>query len=178
MKYFLLNWEENGNPVPVIRNWMDRMDYHAVQKRDLSKLPERMILPLEENPDTLFTDIIERPFLLVSKMFWEVSRMYGIPVRGREMVLLDGINGYAEIYYMAVYPEYECLSEKTVFNNDNTIIRQAILDKNKMGNLPAVFDVAETKKEYLVCRLDFVESILRRGAKGIKLTELQFEQED
>lgn len=175
MKYYLLNWEETGNPVPVIRNWMDRLDYHAVQKRDFSKIPERMILPLEENTDTLFTDIIERPFLLVSKMFWEVSRMYGVPVKGREMVLLDGANGFAEIYYLPVYPQYKCLSGQTVFSNDHTIIRQAVLDKNKMENVPAVFDVAETEKEYLVCRLDFLESILRRGAKGIKVTELMFE---
>ena len=26
MKYYLLNWEEKGNPVPRIRNWMERLD--------------------------------------------------------------------------------------------------------------------------------------------------------
>ena len=44
MKYYLLNWEEKGNPVPRIRNWMERLDYQAVQKRELAKLPERTIL--------------------------------------------------------------------------------------------------------------------------------------
>ena len=32
--------------------------------------------------------------------------------RGKEMVLLDGVNGFAEIYYMPVYPRYRCLSEE------------------------------------------------------------------
>lgn len=67
---------------------------------------------LEENQDTLFSDVIEKPFLLVSKMFWDVSKMYKVPVRGKEMVLLDGVNGFAEIYCMPVYPRYRCLSEE------------------------------------------------------------------
>ena len=70
---------------------MERLDYQAVQRRELAKLPERTILFLEENQDTLFSDVIEKPFLLVSKMFWDVSKMYKVPVRGKEMVLLDGV---------------------------------------------------------------------------------------
>ena len=89
LKKYRLNWEETGNPVPRIRNWMERLDYQAVQRRELAKLPERTILFLEENQDTLFSDVIEKPFLLVSKMFWDVSKMYKVPVKGKEMVLLD-----------------------------------------------------------------------------------------
>ena len=57
MKYYLLNWEEKGNPVPRIRNWMERLDYQAVQRRELAKLPERTILFLEENSDTVFSGV-------------------------------------------------------------------------------------------------------------------------
>ena len=165
MRYYLLNWEETGNPVPRIRNWMERLDYRAVQKRELEKLPERTILFLEENPDTLFSDVVELPFLLVSKTFWDVSKT----------VLLDCANGFAEIYYMPVYPRYDCLSKETIFNNDHSMIRELMLDKNKIKYVPPVFEVAEVEKDYLICRLDFIESILRRGAKGIKLAELKVE---
>ena len=123
----------------------------------------------------MFPDVIEKPFLLVSKMFWDVSKMYEVPVRGKEMVLLDGANGFAEIYYMPVYPRYHCLSEETVFNNDYSVIQELILDKEKIKYVPPVFEVAEVEKDYLICRLDFIESILRRGAKGIKLAELKVE---
>lgn len=88
MRYYLLNWEETGNPVPRIRNWMERLDYQAVQRRELAKLLERTILFLEENQDTLFPDVIEKPFLLVSKMFWDVSKMYEVPVRGKKWFCL------------------------------------------------------------------------------------------
>ena len=55
LKKYRLNWEETGNPVPRIRNWMERLDYQAVQRRELAKLPERTIHFLEENQDTLFS---------------------------------------------------------------------------------------------------------------------------
>lgn len=104
-----------------------------------------------------------------------MSKMYEVPTRGKEMVLLDGMNGFAEIYYMPVYPRYRCLSEETVFNNDYSVIQELILDKEKIKYVPPVFEVAEVEKDYLICRLDFIESILRRGAKGIKLAELKVE---
>ena len=72
--------------------------------------------------------------------------MYEVPVRGKEMVLLDGANGFAEIYYMPVYPRYHCLSEETVFNNDYSVIQELILDKEKIKYVPPVFEVAEVEK--------------------------------
>ena len=109
LKKYRLNWEETGNPVPRIRNWMERLDYQAVQRRELAKLPERTILFLEENQDTLFSDVIEKTFLLVSKMFWDVSKMYKV-------------NGFAEIYYMPVYPRYRCLSEERTKEWENEYV--------------------------------------------------------
>lgn len=50
-----------------------------------------------------------------------------------------------------------------------------IYGKEKIKYVPPVFEVAEVEKDYLICRLDFIESILRRGAKGIKLAELKVE---
>ena len=65
--------------------------------------------------------------------------------------------------------------KKRFFNNDHSMIRELMLDKNKIKYVPPVFEVAEVEKDYLICRLDFIESILRRGAKGIKLAELKVE---
>ena len=55
------------------------------------------------------------------------------------------------------------------------MIQELILDKEKIKICTSGFEVAEVEKDYLICRLDFIESILRRGAKGIKLAELKVE---
>lgn len=175
MKYYLMNWEESGNPVPRIRNWSKQLDYHAVQKRQFDCLPNRSILHIEENPHTVFADLIETPFLLMSEMVWDVAKTYGACTKGRQMVLLDGVNGFAEIYYMPLLKPCSCLSESTVFNNDHSVIHRLVMDKKKEKQWLPVFRVAEMEKDYVIGRLDFVESILRRGAKGIRLTELVVE---
>lgn len=173
MKYFLISWEVQGNPVPRIVNWKERVDYHAIQTGNLEKLPRRTLLYIENNPDTVFSDIIMSPFFLVSDRVWDVIKMYGLGRKGRQMVLLDGVYGFAEIYYVLQLTECECIHADTQFNNDGSVIRKLVLNKEKSDGYPPFFRVAGLQKDYVIGRLDFVESILRRGAKGIKLVELE-----
>lgn len=173
MKFFLVSWAANGNPVPRIVNWRTKLDYHAVQTGEIERLQKRTLLYIENNPETVFTDIICRPFLLVSSLIWDVMKMYDIRQEGKQIILLDGVYGFAEIYYLQKLPECVCLHDDTEFNNDGTIIKKLILDKEIIENLPPLFRVAGIQKDYVIGRLDFVESILRRGAKGIKLEELE-----
>ncbi len=173
MKYFLINWEEQGNPVPRIVNWMEMLDYHAIQTREIKKLPQRTLLYIDNNPETVFSDIINSPFFLVSKMVWDVMNKYGIRQEGKQIVLLDGVYGFAEIYYLLNLKECSCLHTDTEFNNDSTVIKKLILEKKKSDNLPPFFRVGGMQRDYIIGRLDFVESILRRGAKGIRLEELE-----
>lgn len=177
MKYYLLGWEDGGNPVPRIRNWMDRLDLHAMQKKEIAKLPPRILLYLEENPDTLFSDIISSPFFLVSEMVWDVMRKYGVRAEKREIILLDTENGLTALYYLPLLEECDCLSEKSVFNNSRDTLHEIILDQKKAAGLPPIFGIAGMEKDYVIGRMDFVESILRRGAEGIRVTELKTDEE-
>lgn len=173
MKFFMMDWEENGNPVPRIVNWTEKVDFHAIQTGNLEKLPRRTLLYIENNPDTVFSDIISSPFFLVSEMVWNVMKKYDIKRKGKQIVLLDGVYGFAEIYYLLQLEECECLHADTQFNNDSSIIRELILNRESAKNFPPFFKVAGLQKDYVIGRLDFVESILRRGAKGIRLIELE-----
>ncbi len=173
MKFFLLRWEEKGNPVPRVVNWMAKLDYRAIQTRKIGRLPKRTLLYVENNPETVFSDIISSPFLLVSELIWDVMKKYEIRREGKQIILLDGVYGFAEIYYLPDLQECTCLHADTEFNNDGTIIKKLILDRDVTEKLPPFFRVAGVQKDYVIGRLDFVESILRRGAKGIKLEELE-----
>ena len=137
MKYYLLNWEGKGKSGAEDPKLDGETGLSGSSKKRIGrKLPERTIL-LEENQDTLFSDVIEKPFFWCQNVLGCV-KMYEVPVRGKEMVLLDGVNGFAEIYYMPVYPRYHCLSEETVFNNDYSVIQELILDKEKIKYVPPV----------------------------------------
>ncbi len=178
MNFFLLGCEMQGNPVPRVVSWRDRMDYHAVLHRELGRLPERSLLYIEPDPETLFADILTAPFFMVSDMVWEVMGMYGLGRLSRQVILLDSVNRRAESYRMPQLQECRCLQEASVRNKNSGALEKIVVDGAQQEALPAVFRLAGEERDYVVGRLDFVESILRRGARGIRLEELEGSRED
>ena len=54
LKKYRLNWEETGNPVPRIRNWMERLDYQVIIP-ELSEPPVRTLgATIPENESHIF----------------------------------------------------------------------------------------------------------------------------
>lgn len=147
MKYFRIGSENNGNVLPHIKNWMEKIDYHSIQTGDILKLPNRTLLYVENHQETVFADILETPFFLVSDMVWKVMKQYEENIRGKQIVLLDDIYGIVKIYHIPILMGYE-------------------------ARIP-FFQEKSNGKNSMIGRLDFVESILRRGAKGLRLQEIQ-----
>ena len=63
------------------------------------------------------------------------------------------------------------ISEETTYNRTGNRIEQLLLDKEKIGNRVA-FTVKSYKQNGFIARLDYVESILRREARGIRFEEI------
>ena len=63
------------------------------------------------------------------------------------------------------------MSEETAYNRTGNRIEQLVLEKEKIGNRVA-FRVKGYKGNGFIARLDYVESILRRGAEGIRFEEI------
>lgn len=159
MKLFKISSEDRGNVLPHIKGWTDRLDYHTVQSGEILKLPRRTLLYVENHPETVFADVIDMPFLLVSDMVWTVMNQYDSGIKGRQIVLLDDIYGIAESYRMPMLLQYSRLSMSQGWKT-----------------MPPFFRLDDGKRKYMAGRQDFVESILRRGAKGIRLQEIDMEQ--
>ncbi len=73
MKYYLLNWEEKeircrGSET----GWRDWIIRQFKEENWRSYRSEPFFL--EENSDTLFSDVIENRFFWCQKMFWDVSK--------------------------------------------------------------------------------------------------------
>ncbi len=158
MKFFQINSEPAGNVLPRIVGWKEKLDYHAVQRGELHRLPKRILLYVENHPETVFADVVDSPFFLVSDMIWKVMKEYDGNVTGREIILLDDLFGVSGVYHMPGLDTYDSLDTQW-----------------GQGMAPPFFRYGGGKRNYMIGRLDFVESILRRGAKGIRLREAKGE---
>ena len=66
----------------------------------------------------------------------------------------------------------DCLSDQSEWNADRSVLRRGVLRAEKLGK-QALFFLDGSKNTYVAARLDLVESLLKRGARGIGLTPLE-----
>ena len=153
MKYFLLHTDPQYTTAPDLLDWRDKIDPRYIRKGRSYRLPQRELLLIRENPDTVFTDVLSFPFFLVTQLGKDVICLYEPKTIFKELVLLDRANQAAEVYHLPILDAVDCLAEK--------------LGKQ------ALFFLDGLKNTYVAARLDLVESLLKRGARGIGLTPLE-----
>lgn len=172
MKYFQLQEDERITQRPYLVNAHEKLDIRDICRQRAYKLPRRELIFVHGNNETIFTDMISTPFFLVSGKIREVIMMYEPKTEMKEIVLLDRENAAAETYYLPIFEELECLGEGTEYNPAHTALRKVVLDWKKVKG-KAIFRIAGVEKQYIIGNLDIVESILKRGCMGIKLTEVE-----
>ena len=98
--------------------------------------------------------------------------MYQGETKSKRLKVWDKQKGINATYYLPLLPRIDCLSEDTVCNSIGNRILKPILKKEKIGEY-VVFLVKGYKRNGFVARLDYVESILRRKAEGIRFEEIE-----
>ncbi len=123
-----------------------------------------------------FVDIVTIPFFMVSEKIHNLIKIFEPNMQYKEIILLDKKNGRAEVYYLPILEEVNCLGKNTKFNLDYSVIEKPILCKEKVGD-KSIFRLPEGPSGCCVVRMDLLESILRRDAYGFKIVEPEYESE-
>ncbi|BCJ93045.1 hypothetical protein acsn021_06140 [Anaerocolumna cellulosilytica] len=163
MRYFLIKTDRRVSDAPNIINWVSKINPAYLKVGSYYKIDNRTVLEIESNKNTVFTEIITFPFLLISKKIKEIIAKYEPTLKYKEIILLDSDNNLMQVYYMPILEEIDCLTEGTVFNLDHSVIEHGVIQRNKVGEC-SIFSLAEVKNRYIAVRLDVLESILRRDA--------------
>ena len=96
--------------------------------------------------------------------------MYQPDIIYRGVKLWDKGSGVNRTYYLSILEELDCMSGQTQFNTAGNRITRLVLDRDRIGG-NAVFRIKGYNRSCIAGRLDFVESLLRRGIEGITLEE-------
>jgi len=176
MKYFLLKTDAKYSS-PQLIDWYGKVNPKHIHKGVSYAIPRRQIIYVESNPNICFTDVISSPIFLVSPMVRDIMKMYEPQIVFKEIILLDQKNRLTQLYLLPIFEEILCLSSKSILNLDHSVIKKAVLLEEAVTG-KHIFRIEDVNNTYVVADLDFVESILRRGAKGITLTELDMDRRD
>lgn len=169
MRYFMIRTHPLYTNAPDIINWYNVFDKRNIRPGASHLLPERALLRLRPNPNTVFCDVVTYPYLLVTNIVKEAILIYQPKTIFKEIILLDERNDLAETYYLPVLPVVDCLHASSEMNNDRSVIYQAALDTERVGE-EKFFRIGGLFNAYYIVHVDLAESILRRGARGVGLT--------
>ncbi|MBQ6887075.1 MAG: hypothetical protein IJN54_06145 [Lachnospiraceae bacterium] len=173
MKYFLIEMDEkNKNPYNINKNQV--IDIRKLTRENLNSMPLWNIVEMDFPMEGFFPDVICSPFILLSEICMKTVMMYQPDVPYKGMKLWDKESGVNANYFLPILDEVDCMSDKTELNSVGNRIVKLVLDKEKIGT-KVVFKIKGYDRKGIVGRMDFVESILRRDARGIKLEEILIE---
>lgn len=172
MRYFILKNPDNYSATPDIINWYSVIDVRNICKEKAHLLQRRELLPVRSNPDLVWTDVICKPFLLVSGTVRGLLLKYEPVLNFRQIVLLDEKNELAQTYYLPILERIDCLHDTSELSIDRSVIKKPVIQLSKVGDA-SVFWIAGVKNTYTVVRLDFAESLLRRETRGIGLLPVE-----
>lgn len=171
LRYFIVKSDEKYTDMPRIARLPDGFNVRDVSPENALKLPKTSIALLHENEHLNFTDIVSSPFLLLSELCMGVVQFYEPSIPEKYMVLLESPHKLMRTYHIPILPKLHCLSQASVLNLDGSVIKYAELQLSKIGD-HSIFQIADVTSIYTVLRLDILESMLKRGAKGFSIVEV------
>lgn len=170
MRYFLIE-TDTGNHIPYGINANRAVDLRYANRKDAYKIPNCCVVDMKTPREVFFPDILTEPFLMVSKDAADVIEIYTPQTIFKTIYLLEAEREIHTTYFMPFVEEVECLSEQTKRSRGGTELLEIVLRKDEVAEKP-IFRIAGFTHTYLIVRLDAIESMLRRGVRGIKLQEL------
>lgn len=171
MRYFIIKKDPEESLSPDIINWYGKIDVRNIRQGFYHALPERLLLKINGNERTVFTNIITRPFFLVSEGLKECLELYEPNLSFKEIVLLDQTYKQAQEYFLPTLEEVNCLTENCKFNMNRSELLEAEFELSKIGD-KSIFYLGDVNSKIIVVRLDVAESMIRRGSRGFLLEEV------
>ena len=115
------------------------------------EMPREFVLEIEKTKDFIFPDLMMNVYPLISERFREVLLLFDIENFTKRVILLDKDSGEMKNYYL--------LYTQNLLKMDFNYFFRAVRE--------------EDEKISFIVNLDFAESLIRRGVKGIEFVEVE-----
>jgi len=173
MKYFILKPDERYKNTPMIKGISQEIiDPRDLYQKNYNLMPKATRLEIYNQEEVDFIDIIINPLLIMTEKSIEVVKMYMPKLSTRDITFVDEIGGRTELYKLPLIPKIYCLTGNSRLNESKSYIEYGELDMKKVRH-NTLFYIGESTSNYVVIRLDMLESMLKRGAKGFVVEEIK-----
>lgn len=178
MDYFWIRQDRRYLHAPVFINAGDIVG----NREDITIENEKMIadasVAFVRSPEAIdFVDILDTQFFLVSDRVKEVLKMFEPSLKFKMVCILDNLAGGYANYHLPIFPQADCLSEKSIILPDKTRVKRLVLDERKLG-CRTMLKVAGLRVDVILIRLDVMESLLRRKIRTFEFERVEMEMDE
>jgi hypothetical protein len=171
MRYYAMSRDDSISYMPNPADFHDKLDVRNLTPQKAAALPERTLVRVTPEVNTVFPDILCSPVILVSEDAKTVIKSYDEYLTYKQIVYMDSVNKHMRMYYFPVLASVDCFERyedgREKYSEDAKIVirRAPIRDKS-------VFQVPGAKRRLTIIRLDLAESFLARDFSGFRLSEV------
>lgn len=174
MNYYLLKQDVRYLNTPRLMNVFKKIDFRNINLVNAHKIQDIIIFNVNCDDETKYIDVLDTQLFLISESMKKTIEKYNSEIIFKVIPLIDLPHERQENYYLPIIEDINCLSEKSEFNLNKTVVKKIVLDNEKIKG-KKIFKIKESQKPLIVVRLDVAESLLRRKFKGIYLERLEIE---
>lgn len=177
MKYYMIQQDRNFANLPQLINWYQTIDERKLHKGSYSDIPRKSMIYVKHDKKLFFPNILLFPFLMIDKQVMETLLMYEPNMGSAIVFLVDRMGDAFQYYKIPFLKEVDCMSEKSELNLDKSVIKRLVLKKSKLPVNVPLFMIKGVNTRCVVARMDFMESVLKNNICGIKLVEIEIEDD-
>lgn len=171
MRYYILEQDKGYKELPKLINWFEQVTASKTKKPDINNIRNREIFKIEPNENTTYSDMLFFPFFMVTDKIKDCLQLYEPNLKFKEIILLDRKYKRMQNYFIPSLSELECLTVNSEYTFGHVDLKYIEIEESAVEK-KAIFKIKGVEKSYILARLDVVESLLRRGAKGLMVREV------
>lgn len=166
--YYVLSLDERYHALYPSSWYGKGIRTQDILTRNSKKIPNTTVFYVEEDSVRVYTDIITKPFFLISESFKQLLSVYEPMLRTKKVIFIDREKHHAEIYFLPNLNQVEW-HKNSEWNMDRSVIKHAVLEREKIGN-STLFMLEDCKSQIIIIRSDLLESCLKREFRGFHIT--------
>ena len=171
MKYFVAE-ANSGFYQPQLKNWYHILNPKLVSECRYGEIPRSLTFKVESNPRVFVSDVISFPYFMISYDAESIIKKYDSTFLSCRIHIFDRENKNSKLFLLPFLESVDCLAQGTVYRKDHLDVVQPVMSLGKTGGLQ-LFRPKGFSLKKIVVSLEMVESLLRRGIRGLSLTEIE-----
>ncbi len=166
MTYYIITVDQNYVP-PSPVGWYGHLDRKTVSSGKAHNISRFSLFSVERHMQMVFTDVITFPCFMVSEMVRDVIKKYDPFIRFSRVIFYDKERKQSMAYYIPFLYRSDQLKKDEA--------GKSMVERSEIKNR-IIMELTDHAKSCVIMRLDLLESILRRGAVGIGVREIQIRE--